>query len=360
MRLSLERLLACVVLTAVFALTADSAQSAVLTVTNTQDSGAGSLRDTISAASAGDTIQFDAALNGQTITLTTGELRIVDKDVTINGPGADKLTVQRATAEGIPAFRIFNIAISSSHAPTVGLSGLTLANGRAPADGVAPQAGGAIYFDGLELTIDNCVISGNSAGSGGAVYVSYHGGFSPTLVLTNSVISGNSAISGGGLYITFITGSISARPGRLTMTNSTVSGNVATHLGGGLYNLGGASITRSTISGNDATMDAAGGGGGIYNANGLSVSNSTISGNSASLGGGIKNVRADFFFLPGFSTITSCTISDNSATQGGGIYSFGPGIQQTRNSIIARNSSANGPDMKGDLTSQGFNLIGNN
>ena len=46
--------------------------AATLTVTTTADSGPGSLRAAIAAASDGDTIQFDAALNGQTITLTSG------------------------------------------------------------------------------------------------------------------------------------------------------------------------------------------------------------------------------------------------------------------------------------------------
>ena len=44
-----------------------------------------SLRDAIAAANDGDTIQFDAALNGQTITLTSGEL-VIDKSITISGP----------------------------------------------------------------------------------------------------------------------------------------------------------------------------------------------------------------------------------------------------------------------------------
>ena len=71
-------------------------------------------------------------------------------------------------------------------------------------------------------------------------------------------------------------------------------------------------------------------------------------------------MQTHYFFTPGSSNITSSTISGNSASEGGGIYSFSSATLRPRNSIIARNSSANGPDMKGDLTSQGFNLIGNN
>src|SRR5262249_23036 len=54
------------------------------TVTSAADSGAGSLRDTVTAALPGDTIQFDASLAGQTITLTTAEIAI-GKPLTIDG-----------------------------------------------------------------------------------------------------------------------------------------------------------------------------------------------------------------------------------------------------------------------------------
>ena len=235
----------------ILAVTSVTAQAAVLTVTNTQDSGAGSLRDTIAAAANGDTIQFDAALNGQTITLTSAQL-LIDKNLTINGPGADKLTVQRSTANGTPAFRIFQIS------STVTLAGLTIANGS------TPERGGGISCTGPEVTIANCVISGNSAVSGGGIYRSPGVG-GPTVNITNSAISGNSAENGGAIYIDSFSGSYFSGAARLTMTNSTISGNVATSLGGGLYNRGSSVITNSTISANVATMDAAGGGGGIYN-----------------------------------------------------------------------------------------------
>jgi hypothetical protein len=63
-----------------------------LTVLNALDSGAGSLRDTIKAASSGDTIAFAPSLNYQTITLTSGELAI-SKSLDIAGPGAGSLAI---------------------------------------------------------------------------------------------------------------------------------------------------------------------------------------------------------------------------------------------------------------------------
>jgi hypothetical protein len=60
-----------------------------ITVTNTNDSGAGSLRQALADANDGDTITF--AVSG-TIGLTSGEL-LVDKSITISGPGVDNLAV---------------------------------------------------------------------------------------------------------------------------------------------------------------------------------------------------------------------------------------------------------------------------
>src|SRR5947209_3682564 len=58
-----------------------------LTVTNNHDHGPGSLRAEIATAASGDTIKFSPNLDGQTITLTSGELTI-DESLDIEGPGA--------------------------------------------------------------------------------------------------------------------------------------------------------------------------------------------------------------------------------------------------------------------------------
>ncbi len=79
----------CIATTAI-----ECVQAATLIVTSTADSGAGSLRDTIAAASDGDIIQFDAALDGQIISLTSNEL-VIDKNIAILGLGSKQLTIQR-------------------------------------------------------------------------------------------------------------------------------------------------------------------------------------------------------------------------------------------------------------------------
>ena len=90
----------------------------IIVVTNTNDSGPGSLRDALAVAKDGDTIDFDSSLKGQTITLTSGQM-IVDKDVTISGPGANNLVV-----DGHKQSRVFYINLGK----TVTIAGLTLKN----------------------------------------------------------------------------------------------------------------------------------------------------------------------------------------------------------------------------------------
>ena len=118
-----------------------------LTVLNNLDSGAGSLRAEIAAAHNGDTIVFAPSLDGQTITLTKGEL-LINKNLTIAGPGAGELTVS-----GNHASRVFEVA-NGTH---VALTGLTISNGLA-----VGGDGGGILNSGT-LTVSGSTLSGNSA-----------------------------------------------------------------------------------------------------------------------------------------------------------------------------------------------------
>ena len=92
-----------------------SAHADIITVTNTNDSGPGSLRQALRVANDGDTINF--AVTG-TIVLTSGGLP-VNKNITISGPGADQLSI-----DGNQAFLVFGIF----HDKTATISGLTVRN----------------------------------------------------------------------------------------------------------------------------------------------------------------------------------------------------------------------------------------
>ncbi len=253
-------------------LAAFSAEAATITVINSYDSGPGSLRQALTDAVDGDTINFDSSLNGQTITLTRGEL-LVGKSVTINGPGANLLAVN-----GNAASRVFRIGFGK----TVTISGITIKNG-----GIANGAG--IYNNHATLTVDSCTLSGNFGGLwGGAIYNDGSDYGSAMLTVTNSTLNGNRANDGAGIYNYGHYGSAT-----LEVLNSTIRGNTAGAWGAGIYNFGALGsatleVVNSTVSGNSADS-----GGGIYNDGysggsnaSLTITNSTLSGN---VGGGIRN-----------------------------------------------------------------------
>src|SRR5258706_2914303 len=93
-------------------------RAATLTVTSTNDSGSGSLRQAIQDAAPGNTINFFAT---GSITLTSGEL-LITTNLTISGPGSSNLRITRAANAG--PFRIFDVS-----GETVNISGLCISNG---------------------------------------------------------------------------------------------------------------------------------------------------------------------------------------------------------------------------------------
>jgi hypothetical protein len=288
-----------------------TAHAATLTVTNTHDNGPGSLRQTLAEANDGDKIVFSVS---GAIDLTSGEL-LLDKSVTISGPGRDNLAV-----DGNAMSRVFHVASGT----TVTISGLTIRNGMVTGN-FPVGSGGGIYSFQATLTLNDCAISGNSATYGGGVtndaFNDENGDPWAILTITNSTLSGNSASYGGGGGFNTSgrwTGAV------LTIDNSTFTGNSAGSYGGGIDNNGyeviGASATlnNSMLSGNSSAY-----GGGIYNSaadgyGSLEVNNSTVAGNSATYGGGgVFNVS--YIGAQAVLQVRNSTISSNSAQTGGGI-----------------------------------------
>jgi hypothetical protein len=269
-----------------------------LTVLNHLDSGAGSLRAEIAAAHNGDTIVFAPSLNGQTITLTSGEL-LIRKNLTITGPGAGELTIS-----GGGLSRVFEVAPKEN----VTLSGLTISNGAAPGVGQAGEGAGILNYG--TLTVSGSTLSANTAAQDGGGIFNYG-----TLTVSGSTLSANTAFPGVTLEGGY-GGGIFNYEGTVTVSNSsTLSGNSAGY-GGGIVNWGGAlTVSGSTLSGNSAYD-----GGGIWNDGTAKVSSSTLSGNSAyNAGGGIYNIRT-------LTVENSSSISGNSAPVGSGADVFNEGV----------------------------------
>jgi hypothetical protein len=290
------------------------AYAAALTVTNTNDSGPGSLRDTLASAGVGDTITFAAGLSGQTIYLAS--TLTISQDATIDGSSlASQITLSGdSNTDSDPDGDVRILDVNGGVTAT--LDSMVFTKGYTTSDG------GAIYNSGT-LTVTDSTFSGNSASNvSGAIS---NGG---ALNITNSAFSGNSAKSGGGIY---------NNGGTLTVANSTFTGNSATtNGGGGIYNLFGTlTITNSTFSSNSAAFD----GGGVKNYAGtLTITDSTLFGNTAVVGGGVVSSG-------GMVAVTSSTFSGNSAAYGGG------GISNSDSPLTVTNStfSANSADVGGGI-----------
>jgi hypothetical protein len=163
------------------------ARGVFVTVTNTNDSGPGSLRQALADAHDGDFINFATALREQTITLTNGEL-LVDKSITILGPGSTNLTVS-----GNGMSRVLHIGSGT----IVSVSGMTITGGVMlfPNDG----NGGGVLNDHATLRLTNCAVDFNGAANGGGIYNDGSSG-SATLTIINSTVSGNFSPAGAGIF----------------------------------------------------------------------------------------------------------------------------------------------------------------
>jgi hypothetical protein len=367
--------------------------AATITVSNTHDSGPGSLRQALTDTNDSDTIVF--AVTG-TIGLISGGL-LIAKNLTISGPGSNQLSI-----DGNRAVLVFGIFPGK----TATISGLTITNAEA-GPGVWNEQGtltlsncavtnsyealynnegtlnvnnctlggnsgaGLFAYSGI-TSVSNCVISGNS--SGGVVNDGPHNGPSlpndPVgspgsmtiadslisdnsgpgvsnvagfLTVLNSTISGNSAgqaMNGAGI----MSGPLFKTVAGATIINTTVSGNSAPGFGGGIASgYWGVIIVNSTVSGNSAG-DSGGGVSGTF----VGIMNSTISGNSAGkIGGGIA--------ISG-SALTNSTISGNSAVSAGGIY-YAQGQFSTTNEIS--NTIFNAGPLGENIVNNGATVISN-
>jgi hypothetical protein len=266
----------------------------IIPVTNTNDSGPGSLRQALAIANDGDTI--DATGVSGVITLTSGTL-LVNHSVTINGAGADVLAV-----DGNMGSRVFE----TLSAKTVTISSFTIRNGHTGADGA-----GVDNEDGGTMTISNCTISGNTAGLGAGIF---NGSM---LTVANTTFSDNMAANGGGIY--------NSGGGMLTITNSTFSGNSASS-GGGIFNIGAFAITNSTLSGNSAV----GFGGGIVNTQILEIGNTVLQAGDS--GANISNTGG---------IVTS--FGYNLSSDDGGGFLIGPGDQINSNPLLGPLQDNGGP-----------------
>jgi hypothetical protein len=349
--------------------TIENSGTAALLVSNITKSGADQSDFTIGGISIPATIN---AGNSTTFTVTfdpsapgtrAATLNIANNDCdegalafAIQGTGTDILVVDNTTDNG--ALQACTVAANDcSLRGAIANANTSAANDTIEFDAAVFSTLQTITLGGSRLqimnngslTVNGCGvvrISGNH--TSGVLQVD--GG--ANAMLNGLIITEGSSDKGGGID----------NSGTVNLNSSTVSDNSVNGsglCGGGIYNATGAAVTvtTSTISGNFANAPDTGGGG-ICNATGavVTVTNSTISGNSApndGAGGGIFN--------HGTLTLINATIANNSAPgAGAGVDNLdgGAGTVNARNSFFSENVGFNGVDFRGELNSQGHNLIG--
>ena len=303
-----------------------------VTVMNNNDTGTGSLRAAIAAATSGETIKFSSKLNGETIALGSGPLTL-GVNLTIDGLGAGKLTVSGGGNQGV---------FVVSPGVTATIDGLTIANG------MAAQGGGIDNFG--TLTVNQSTLAGNTAvgGSGGST--------TPD------------AANGGG-----IANEVGAS---LTINQSLLTNNVAAatpgndSFGGALLNLGSATIMNSTFTGNQAigggsssyydgsyggAIDSFGfGPSQLYNST-LTVSNSTFGDNESNAAAGptFGDAAAIDVEYSAVATISNTNFIGNVATGGAGCTAQGGAMFAEGCTLTLNNTSFAGNQAVGGSAGEG-------
>ena len=248
------------------ALPGREARATTYTVTNTNDSGPGSLRGAVGLAGDGDTVAF----SGVSGTILLSSTLNINYGISISGPGSAVLAVS-----GGDAVRIFYMGGGN-----VSISGMTITHGK-----VTDDYGGGIFKQNGTLTLNDVVVSYNQAvkqdvvGFGGGI--ANYGGL---LTITNSSISYNTANNMGGAIYNYFDASLS-------MTNVIVDHNqVLVDSGGGLgirgptpgHLPGPVTLDKVSITNNSAAYS----GGGIWSDDTLTITNSLIANNSTPGSGG--------------------------------------------------------------------------
>ncbi|MBV9292855.1 MAG: hypothetical protein JO222_10445, partial [Frankiales bacterium] len=274
--------------------------SATVTVTTTADSGAGSLRDAIASAAAGDTIVVPASASHYQV--TSGEL-VINKALTIQGAGAATTIVDAAGTS-----RVFHVVSGVASGGTVKFQGLTITGGSVTTGG--PGGAGVLVDPGIDATIAfaNARVSNNTVnldmgatgnGGGGGIYDNSTG----TLQLTGTTVSGNSVTitdaqacchGGGGIY---------GNGGPITLSSSIVNGNTV-------------NVTAPATDSNAGTngLHCCGGGGGIYQfpPAAVTVTSSSVSNNGAIVTGGDNDHGGGGLYLHDGGTSVTVTITGSS------------------------------------------------
>jgi hypothetical protein len=319
-----------------------------------------SLRAAISAANAnpgGNTINLTAGGTYKiTLAGTAGEMDNKAGEFAILPAGGD-LTIQNTsgfavTIDGNHLNRVLDVnpnfnAANPTAKFTVTLSGLTIQNGTAldPGTPDGPNAsGGGIRDNGnASLTLNNVVVTNNSAtADGGGVVFENTVSVPWTLTVNSSVISDNHAGDAGGGIDADGSGKIFINDGTVITGNTSVNQSAGIWLDaiqvGAVFQTANLTITGAVISDNSALTSLGGGVGNAGNGT-VRIQDSTLANNRAlGIGGGFGDEDAQ-----GTLVVQNSLFLGNTAAGGGGaIAAGGPATTISGSEIKGNSSSANG------------------
>ncbi|MEO7433769.1 MAG: choice-of-anchor Q domain-containing protein [Dokdonella sp.] len=290
-------------------------------MTNCNDAGPGSLREVITNAVSGDTIDL-TSVGCSAITLTTGALIVTQNQLKLQGP-TDGFTIGADDQSQVLA-HFGNAYLTLDH--------MSIQNGAKylTSPDASDARGGCIFSTGivglLYSEVTHCAagtVGPTSAARGGAIYAS--GG----VVLSASLVGDARALS-----MTDSAGGAISSPAAVALINSVVTQGVAqaqsgeAHAGG--VDAGGEFIAQSAavLQNFAVTQDYLGSAGGVRAQGDVDIINSSFALNASITGGGIE-MRGS-----GFSrSIRNSTIAGNIGPGVAGILAAGSDVKIANSSI---------------------------
>ena len=240
------------------------AHAATISVTNNNDSGAGSFRAALTAAAAGDTITFNAGLG--TITLLSNLPRIAVNNLTINVASGTQ------TISGNNLFHPFVIGSNTVSPTGVSISSVSLIN----CVSRGGNAGSSHFGAG----------GGGGMGAGGALFLKGSATLNQSSISSSQAIGGN---GGNGGNATFINGGVGGGGGGFStnaVNSASATGDLGTNGAGDNAGAGGLFGNPGNPGANASGIGGGGGGGGAGTTGGSTGGAGGIGGFGGGGGGG--------------------------------------------------------------------------
>lgn len=307
-------------------------------VTNTNNSGAGSLRSVIDSVGAGDTVRFaDSLINSGNATIILSSPIDITEGFFLKGlfTANDSLFIS-----GNGSNRVFDIDLDTALVDSLVLDSAIII------DGYSSSNGGAVFFEnGSKLALYRSVFIGcESGGRGGAVYAQERARIRQCLFKANDAVN-SGAVCGDDFidvrYSQFVGNTVSGVGGAIYSNTSEYNGvyirdcefygNTADY--GGALSL---SITNGTFVSNCYFKNnhAVNRGGAFYNGTLSSLKDCIFEDNSS------DNFGGAVYFLSGGS-ILDCIFINNESNDDGGAVFVERNIQIGRCAFSGNHTSAN-------------------